>query len=193
MTEEELEQGPLKCIERLQAEQEAENFGIFKIIPPHQLRGPSLSSRFPEHKAFEVKLQAPQMMGAANQGVWGGPDMNLSSYSETAKEVRELVVKHLGVCEPTERDFETQFLKLIQGAPLSPEEPDFQCLYASDLPLDQYMGEESPGDSPTSSYQDSAWNVSRFPAADGSLLSCVTARVSGITSPFLYLGATYSW
>ncbi|KAF8821913.1 histone lysine demethylase JMJC1/KDM5D/JARID1D [Cardiosporidium cionae] len=175
---EDLFKEPVKLFEKYH--EYGRKYGAVKLIPPAGWKPPfSLDL---ESMEFQVREQHIHKLSTGKsfshpEKCWRLQDL---------KEENERFIKsQFKVESPSLEEVEQEYWRIVEHAT-----EKVTVRYAADLKTNSY-GSGFPKD-PESRYTKHPWNLTQLPCSEGSLLKYCHRDVPGITSPWLYLGMTFS-
>ncbi|KAF9589834.1 hypothetical protein IFM89_028769 [Coptis chinensis] len=198
--------------------QEAEPYGICRIVPPPSWKPPCLlkekniwqRAKFSTRVQQVDKLQNRESMKKKSRdekfGFHSGPDFTLSDFQRYANDFKECyfgIQDRMDDTKPTSveprksgipsiEDIEGEYWRIVE----KPSE-EVEVYYGADLETGIF-GSGFPKASclvnkcDLDQYVTSGWNLNNFPRLQGSLLSFEREDISGVLVPWLYFGMCFS-
>lgn len=201
-------QNPLKYVEKIR--QEAERFGICKIVPPKEWNPPTLID-FNSNKEFPTRKQKIHNL-QEGKGFTDSRQYTMQQYKDMADEFT-CKWKKEHYSSPEEATFESlarDYWKMVETG-----SPQVDVEYANDIDTmkvfsgfsrvahdENWTGVIEPAAEVASEsfspefYGQTGWNLNNIAAMQGSVLRYVKTSINGINVPWLYVGmlfATFCW
>uniref|UniRef100_A0A6U4EFU0 JmjC domain-containing protein n=2 Tax=Phaeomonas parva TaxID=124430 RepID=A0A6U4EFU0_9STRA len=194
--------GSMKYIESIR--EEAEKYGICKIIPPQGWNPPCAVDR-QSTKAFRTRIQ--DIHGLQQGGGFDHGEKNARSYAQRARDFKEFWVHRKyrgdneGRRELSYASLEEDYWRVVETGC-----DTVQVEYGNDLSSKVYWsGFEISEDPPKPQemdldvdfsnpdyYKKTSWNTNNFPRSEGSVLRHFRAEIDGVNVPWLYFGMLFS-
>jgi len=197
-TLEQFKGGAIKYIESIR--EEAEKYGICKIVPPPGWNPPCCVDRG-STKPFRTRIQNIHRLQQGSGFDWGA--RNATQYQELARGFRQRWIdKEYATGRALDyKSLEEDYWRIVETGAEA-----VQVEYGNDLDTQKYWSgfpraaehvhtEEMNPDIDFQSveyYKKCSWNVNNFPRNPGSVLRHIRTDINGVNVPWLYFGMLFS-
>lgn len=182
-----------------------QKYGICRIVRPSSLPKPPFPVKNPDTFRFPTRTQAIDKLTKACGFVNGG-EYSMSEFQKGADKFREILLErqeHLKEQVLNKKSVSVAQLEALFWGVVESGSPQLSVNYGNDLARDANVSTSNSTTSNTNAATNPAthetedcWNLNGFSTQKRSVLESLGMQVSGVTSPWLYVGmlcAAFCW